>query len=303
MDLLLIDNSNIFIGLNRFGYRARIDYIKFVKEHTGNANQRKVLAGSTPPPNDSFWKTMENNGFEVYTYERTKSGEKGVDGKILVEGMEHISETKNPGDLIIMSGDLDMRSLIEKAYSRKWKIILWSWKDSINSEYVSGDLSWCVKEIHYLDDVADEVVYFNDGTYPKEYLGERELRLEREGQELRLNKAKQSAKNKIKSLQYITNQDDYLIKIDEIIDFEQISEVNNILNAAQIEDNKLKKVAEVEAAEQRCLQEERERQDKEAKKQARKEFWEKNWGYVAGGVTTVVGGIVWVVKEIKKNKK
>lgn len=303
MDLLLIDNSNIFIGLNRFGYRARIDYIKFVKEHTGNANQRKVLAGSTPPPNDSFWKTMENNGFEVYTYERTKSGEKGVDGKILVEGMEHISETKNPGDLIIMSGDLDMRSLIEKAYSRKWKIILWSWKDSINSEYVSGDLSWCVKEIHYLDDVADEVVYFNDGTYPKEYLGERELRLEREGQELRLNKAKQSAKNKIKSLQYITNQDDYLIKIDEIIDFEQISEVNNILNAAQIEDNKLKKVAEVEAAKQRRLQEERERQDKEAEKQAIKEFWEKNWGYVAGGVTTVVGGIVWVVKEIKKNKK
>ena len=94
-----------------------------------------------------------------------------------------------------------------------------------------------------------------------------------------------------------------MIKIDEIIDFEQISEVNNILNAAQIEDNKLKKVAEVEAAEQRRLQEERERQDKEAKKQARKEFWEKNWGYVAGGVTTVVGGIVWVVKEIKKNKK
>ena len=72
---------------------------------------------------------------------------------------------------------------------------------------------------------------------------------------------------------------------------------------AQTEDNKLKKVAEVEAAEQRRLQEERERQDKEAKKQAKKEFLEKNWGYVVGGVTTVVGGIVWVVKEIKKNKK
>lgn len=300
MDLLLIDNSNIFIGLNRFDYGARIDYIKFVKEHTGNANQRKVLAGSTPPPNDSFWKTMENNGFEVYTYKRTKSGEKGVDGKILVEGMEHISETKNPGELIIMSGDLDMRSLIEKAYSRKWKIILWSWKDSINSEYVSGDLSWCVKEIHYLDDVADEVVYFNDGTYPKEYLGERQLRLERERQELRLNKAKQSAKNKIISLQYITNQDDYLIKIDEIIDFEQISEVNNILNAAQIEDNKLKEVAEVEAAEQRRLQEERERQDKEAKKQARKEFWEKNWGYVAGGVAS---GVALLWKYFDKKSK
>ena len=40
---------------------------------------------------------------------------------------------------------------------------------------------------------------------------------------------------------------------------------------AQTEDNKLKKVAEVEAAEQRRLQEERERQDKEAKKQAKKE--------------------------------
>lgn len=300
MDLLLIDNSNIFIGLNQFEYGARIDYIKFVKKYTNNNNQKKVLAGSTPPPNDSFWKTMENNGFEVHTYERTKSGEKGVDGKILVEGMEHIAETKIPGKLIIMSGDLDMRSLIEKAYSKKWKIFLWSWKDSINSEYVSGDLNWCLQEINYLDDVADEVVYFNDGIYPREYLGERKLRLEREGQERKLNQAKQNAKNKILNLQYVTNQDDYLIKIDEIIDFEQISEVNNILNVAQMENNKLEKEAEDEAAEQKRLQEEQKRQDKEAKKRARKEFWKRNRSWIAGGAVAAGSIIVYTIKKLTK---
>ncbi|MGT2784517.1 NYN domain-containing protein [Streptococcus merionis] len=299
MDLLLIDNSNIFIGLNQFEYGARIDYIKFVKKYTNNNNQKKVLAGSTPPPNDSFWRTMENNNFEVHTYERTKSGEKGVDGKILIEGMKHIERIKSPGKLILMSGDLDMRPLIEEAFSQKWEIILWSWKDSISSEYEKGDLRYCFKETKYLDDIADEVVYFNNDSYSKEYLGNRKLRLAREKQEQEFDQAKKNAKDKISGLQYITDRDIYLAKIDELTDFKQISEVDNILSSAKMEDDKLKKVANEKAAEQR--REQQRKQDQEVKKQAKKEkgFWKRNKSWIAGGIAAASGIVYAIKKSIK----
>lgn len=300
MDLLLIDNSNIFIGLNQFDYGARIDYIKFRKNYTGNADQKNILAGSTPPPNDSFWRTMENNNFEVHTYERTKSGEKGVDGTILVEGMEHIAETKTPGKIIIMSGDLDMRPLIEKAYSKEWEIILWSWKNSLNSQYQNGDLSYCITEIKYLDDIADDVVYFNDGIHQKEYLGARKFRLIREKQEQKLTKAKKDAKNEIFKLQYITNKDVYLTKIDELVDFEQISEIDNILSSAQKEDEKLEKVAAEKAAEQKRQQEELERQAREAKRKERREFLERNKGWIGTAGAAAATGIIYVIKKMIK---
>ncbi|EMB78433.1 hypothetical protein SMU50_05179 [Streptococcus mutans 5SM3] len=300
MDLLLIDNSNIFIGLNQFEYGARIDYIKFAKKYTNNNNQKKVLAGSTPPPNDSFWRTMENNNFEVHTYERTKSGEKGVDGKILIEGMKHIERINSPGKLILMSGDLDMRPLIEEAFSQKWEIILWSWKDSINSEYEWGDLRYCFKEIKYLDDIADEVVYFNDGIYQKEYLGERKLRLAREKQEREFNQAKKNAKDEISGLQYITYKDTYWTKIDELTKFEQILEVDNLLSSAKMENDELKKVADEKAAEQRCQKEQQRKQEKEAKKRARKELWKWNRSLIVGAVAAAAGGIIYAIKKITK---
>ena len=60
--------------------------------------------------------------------------------------------------------------------------------------------------IKYLDDVAEDLIYFNrdiDGYYEKEYLKEREIRLAREKQVIEFNQAKQGAKNKISRLRYI----------------------------------------------------------------------------------------------------
>lgn len=296
MDLLLIDNSNIFVGLNQFDHGARIDYIKFAKNYTNTNKQKKILAGSTPPPNDSFWRTMENNNFEVHTYERTKFGEKGVDGKILIEGMKHIERIKSSGKLILMSGDLDMRPLIEEAFSQNWEIILWSWKDRINSEYEKGDLRYCIKEIKFLDDIADEVVYFNNSTYQKEYLGERNLRLAREEQEQEFNQTKYNAQNKISRFEYLDDKDKYIYQIDELTDSEQISEVANILSSAQKENDKLKKKADEMATEEKLQQEEQKRQAKEAKKQARKEFLKQNWEWFVMGA----GAVTYIVKKLKK---
>ena len=60
-----------------------------------------------------------------------------------------------------------MFPLIEEALEKNWKVNLWSWKDSLSNEYLD------IKEvkIKYLDDVAEDLIYFNrdiDGFYEKE---------------------------------------------------------------------------------------------------------------------------------------
>ena len=299
MDLLLIDNSNIFIEVkNIVGQDGRFDYDKFVKNYINSKNQKKILVGSTPPKSDGFWSTMKSKGFEVHTYERKLNGEKAVDTGIVTEGAFYIAQQECPGILNILSGDFDMFPLIKKAIEQNWQIVLWSWKDSLSNEYLD------VKEItiKYLDDVAEDLIYFNrdiDGYYEKEYFREREIRLAREKQEREFNQAKQCAKNKISRLCYI-DKNIYLEQIDGLVNFEQISEINSIVSAAKSEDLKLKNEAIEKEAEQRRQKEEQKKLDKEAKKQEIKEIIKENRGWIATVAVTVAGFIAYTIKNIKK---
>ena len=299
MDLLLIDNSNIFIEVkNLVGQDGRFDYDKFVKNYINSKNQKKILVGSTPPKSDGFWSTMKSKGFEVHTYERKLNGEKAVDTGIVTEGAFYIAQQECPGILNILSGDFDMFPLIKKAIEQNWQIVLWSWKDSLSNEYLD------VKEItiKYLDDVAEDLIYFNrdiDGYYEKEYFREREIRLAREKQEREFNQAKQCAKNKISRLCYI-DKNIYLERIDELVNFEQISDIDRIVSAAKSENLNLKNEAIEKEAEQRRQKEEQKKLDKEAKKQEIKEIIKENRGWIATVAVTVAGFIAYTIKNIKK---
>ncbi|MFS9190739.1 NYN domain-containing protein [Streptococcus parasanguinis] len=292
MDLLLIDNSNIFIEVkNLVGQDGRFDYDKFVKKYTNFKNQKKILVGSTPPKSDGFWSTMKSKGFDVYTYERKQNGEKAVDSKIIAKGVSFIVQQDHSTTLNLLSGDFDMFPLIEEALEKNWIINLWSWKDSLSNEYLD------VKEItiKYLDDVAKDLIYFNrdiDGYYEKEYFREREIRLAREKQEREFNQAKQCAKNKISRLCYI-DKNIYLERIDELVKFEQISEINRIVSVAKSEDLNLQNETIEKENEQKRLA-------KEAKRQARKEMLRRNWSLIATGSATFAGFIVYTIKKIKK---
>ena len=292
MDLLLIDNSNIFIEVkNLVGQDGRFDYDKFVKKYTNFKNQKKILVGSTPPKRDGFWSTMKSKGFDVYTYERKQNGEKAVDSKIIAKGVSFIVQQDHSATLNLLSGDFDMFPLIEEALEKNWIINLWSWKDSLSNEYLD------VKEItiKYLDDVAKDLIYFNrdiDGYYEKEYFREREIRLAREKQEREFNQAKQCAKNKISRLCYI-DKNIYLERIDELVKFEQISEINRIVSVAKSEDLNLQNETIEKENEQKRLA-------KEAKRQARKEMLRRNWSLIATGSATFAGFIVYTIKKIKK---
>ena len=139
-DILLIDNSNIFVGLNRFSTSnssrlpVRFDYIKFTKIFFDNEKQvEKILVGSTPPPNDNFWSFMIKKGFKVTTFERTINGEKAVDTELVAQGLDAINNYNKPGRLVLMSGDSDMLPLVQRAHDKGWEVIVWTWKDSINT--------------------------------------------------------------------------------------------------------------------------------------------------------------------------
>lgn len=292
MNLLLIDNSNIFIEIkNLVGSEGRFDYDKFVKNHINSNNQKKILVGSTPPKSDAFWSTMKNKGFEVYTYERKSNGEKAVDSKIIAKGVSYIVQQEDPATLNLLSGDFDMFPLIEEALEKNWKVTLWSWKDSLSKNYLDIEEI----EIKYLDDVAEDLIYFNrviDGYYEKEYFKEREIRLASEKQEREFNQVKQNANNQISSFNYI-DKNIYLEQIDKLVDFGQISEIKKIVSVAQSEDLNLKNEAIEKEDEQKRL-------DKEAKGQARKEILKQNWGWLATGVATFAGFIAYTIKKIKK---
>lgn len=188
MDLLLIDNSNIFIGLkNRYDYEARFNYPNFANKLICSKKIKKIIVGSTQQQKenatqqDSFWNYMKNKGFEVHTYERTSNGEKGVDGKIVALGVKAILKYRTEaGVMHLMSGDLDMKPLIEEALFNKWKVVLWAWKENLNSEFKNGPLSSSI-QINYLDDIESEFVFFyNKEDGKKENIDERKKRKSRE---------------------------------------------------------------------------------------------------------------------------
>ena len=82
-------------------------------------------------------------------------------------------------------------------------------------------------------------------------------------------------------------------RIDELVNFEQILEIDSIVSAAKSEDSNLKNEAIEKENEQKRLA-------KEAKRQARKEMLRRNWSLIATGSATFAGLIVYTIKKIKK---
>ena len=170
-EILIIDNSNIRIEIiKNFPNGMRFDYVKFAKNQLVNfAAAEKYIVGSKRAENegDSFWKTLEGKGFRVKTFNRTNS-EKGVDTELVMIGSDAM-QNKEPGRLILMSGDKDMEPLIRRAHESGWKTEVWTWSKSINSEYAFDGI---IDKVNYLDAYQDEYLYrATEDHQNKEYLG------------------------------------------------------------------------------------------------------------------------------------
>lgn len=147
---LFVDNSNVLIEGRRFAERKRtlkknlgrrkdnsyeIDWGKFLyvlKEKDSRALAAlPVLYGSRPPPEDSVWQRIRDEGFDVKLFDRNiRNQEKGVDTSMAMDIVERILTVNTPQKIIIAAGDADYVPAIQRAKEKGWFVEVWFWSNA-----------------------------------------------------------------------------------------------------------------------------------------------------------------------------
>lgn len=166
---LFVDNSNVLIEGRRFAEmkrkgRARlspftdgsyeIDWGKFlyvVKEKDSRAlAEIPILYGSRPPPNDSVWQRIKDDGFDVKVFDRNiRNKEKGVDMEMGMDMSDRLHDAKAPQTIVIAAGDADFLPVVKRAQSRGWRVEAWFWSNA------ATDLKAAVNRFCPIDDHFD----------------------------------------------------------------------------------------------------------------------------------------------------
>lgn len=144
---VFVDNSNLKIEGARLAYAKRnnggrrgpevddqyeVDWGKFLHLVKSRGDrllaQVPVLYGSRPPPDDSIWKEIRDEGFEVVLFDRNiRDKEKGVDMEMGMDVVERSIEVQPPSTMVIAAGDADFKGMVERAKKRGWKVEVWFW--------------------------------------------------------------------------------------------------------------------------------------------------------------------------------
>jgi uncharacterized LabA/DUF88 family protein len=147
---LFVDNSNVLLEGRRFAEMKRkgktklspyldqsyeIDWGKFlyvVKEKDSRRlAELPILYGSRPPPQDSVWDRIRDEGFDVKLFDRNiRNKEKGVDMEMGLDISERILTVKNPGTILIAAGDADYIPVVARAASKGWTVEVWFWSNA-----------------------------------------------------------------------------------------------------------------------------------------------------------------------------
>lgn len=147
-----IDNSNLFIEGQRlsavrrgyatdiydaqdrkvFDFQWNIDYGKLHKFLTEQGTElAAVKLWGSIPPHDSFWKMVEQSGFEVRTFQRSASGrEKKVDVAIAHQITKDAYSgvvPKQEGVIVLVAGDRDFVPVVEdlRAEGFTFHVVFW----------------------------------------------------------------------------------------------------------------------------------------------------------------------------------
>ena len=164
---LFVDNSNVLIEGRRLSYAKRfnggqrntsvdqtyeLDWGKFlhlVKSRNDRLlSQLPTLYGSTPPPDDTVWKEIRDEGFDVKLFERNiRNQEKGVDLEMGMDIAERTLLVKPPETIVIVAGDGDFLGAVERAKNRGWNVEVWFWGNASAkmrdiAEFVNMDQAW-----------------------------------------------------------------------------------------------------------------------------------------------------------------
>lgn len=145
-----VDNSNVLIEGRRFSEMKRkgrsklsafgddsyeIDWGKFLyvlkeKDSRGLA-EVPVLYGSRPPPNDTVWNRIREDGFDVKIFDRNiRNKEKGVDMEMGMDIAEILHTVSPPKTIVIAAGDADYVPAVERAKIKGWTVEVWFWSNA-----------------------------------------------------------------------------------------------------------------------------------------------------------------------------
>lgn len=147
---LFVDNSNVLLEGRRFAERKRtsspnlspyldnryeIDWGKFLYVVKEQDKRRlatvPVLYGSRPPPDDSIWDRIRDEGFDVKLFDRNiRNKEKGVDMEMGLDISERLFTSSTPGTIVIAAGDADYVPVVTRALAKKWTVEVWFWSNA-----------------------------------------------------------------------------------------------------------------------------------------------------------------------------
>ena len=169
---VFVDDSNLWIAGQKarakeledadIDPRFRVDLGKFMNLVAKNHCVSKAfLYGSIPPPNDTVWGAAREKNYDVKVFERGYGGEKEVDVAMAIDIVEQLYETPSVEDVtfIVVTGDRDFKSPIQRCLKKNVHVELWSWEHSLAVEFCELTNSNDFFTAKILDDVQDQFGY------------------------------------------------------------------------------------------------------------------------------------------------
>ena len=146
---VFVDDSNLWIAGQKARAkklvdtdndpRFRVDLGKFLNLIAKDYHISKAfLYGSIPPPNDTVWNAAREKNYEVKKFQRSGSGrEKEVDVAMASDMIEELLERESTTEVtfIVVTGDRDLKTPIEKIMKKNVPVNLWSWEHSMAVEF------------------------------------------------------------------------------------------------------------------------------------------------------------------------
>ena len=147
---LFVDNSNVLIEGRRYAEARRkgraklgkykddsyeIDWGKFIyvikQKDTRYLAEIPILYGSRPPDEDSVWRRIREDGFDVKLFDRNiRNKEKGTDVEMGMDIAERILTVTPAQVIVIAAGDADYVPAVTRASTKGWRIEVWFWSNA-----------------------------------------------------------------------------------------------------------------------------------------------------------------------------
>ncbi|KAF0413252.1 nyn domain-containing protein [Gigaspora margarita] len=128
----------------------RVDHGKLLATIQSNRKlgDAPVIVGSRPSPNDSLWRSVREQGYNVMVCDRNIENHEEKADLELVHMIDKVIFTKSPGILALVSGDSDYDPIITTALDRNWIVETWFWNMGMSGELIYKTI-FTPLEYHY----------------------------------------------------------------------------------------------------------------------------------------------------------